>query len=220
VFPLLPVVVGGAAQAHHRVGPIVMAAGMVSAFVSVGVALAALGPLLGIGSAHVRSAAGVLMVLAAVAMLRPRFGGHTSRFLSTLAGAAERIASRLQPESLTGAFVLGGLLGAVWSPCSGPLLGSGIALVASEGGLFAGALILGTFGVGAALPLVCAAYCSRALYARVRNWVSAHSASMRSALGALMLLMGLAVLSGADRWIEAGLVARMPTWWLELAARY
>ena len=117
-------------------------------------------------------------------------------------------------------FVLGGLLGAVWSPCSGPLLGSGIALVASEGGLLNGALILGMFGVGAALPLVCAAYCSRALYARVRTWLSAHAPSMRRAVGVLMLLMGFAVLTGADHWIEAELVAGMPTWWLAVTTKY
>lgn len=220
VFPLLPVVVGGAAQTHHRLGPVVMGAGMVSAFVTVGVVLAALGPALGVDSAHVRAAAGAVMVAVAAAMLCPRFGGHTSQWLSAFAGAAQGLASRLHPEKLTGAFVLGGLLGAVWSPCSGPLLGSGIALVASEGGLLNGGLILGMFGVGAALPLICAAYCSRALYVRVRIWLSAYAPSMRRAVGVLLLLMGLAVLTDADHWIEAELVAGLPGWWLEMTARY
>ena len=220
VFPLLPIVAGGAAQAHRRAGPVVMGAGLVCAFVLVGVMLAAAGPVLGLEAAHVRSTAAVLMIAIAAAMLWPSRGVRAPGLLSNLAAAAQRLSLRVHPERLTGAFLLGGLLGVVWSPCSGPLLGSGIALVASDGGLLDGGLVLGMFGVGAAVPLVCAAYCSRALHARLRTWVSAHGPSMRSAFAVMMLTMGVAVLTGADHWIQAELVELAPGWWLEMTASY
>jgi len=220
VFPLLPVVVGAVAHTHHRVGPIVMGAGMVSAFVLLGVALGAVGPALGIDAGHFRTAAGLLLLVIAGVMLIPEAQEHTPAWLSSLATMAQRASSRLHPETVPGAFVLGGLLGLVWSPCSGPLLGSGLALVATKGGLLNGGLILGVFGIGAALPLMAAAYASRALFARMRRWVIGHGEDLRRAFAVLIALMGMAVLTGADRWLEARLLELLPDAWLELTTRF
>ena len=220
VFPLLPVVVAGVAHAHHRVGPLAMGAGMVTAFVVVGVALAAVGPTLGVDSAQLRVGAGVMLLIVAAVMLVPEAGEHTPAWLSALASMAQRASAHLHPETLRGAFVLGGLLGVVWSPCSGPLLGSGIALVATEGGLLNGALILGVFGVGAALPLMAAAYVSRAVFARMRRWVIGHGDGMRRAFAVLIALMGVAVLTGFDHWLEAKLLEWLPKWWLAMTTMY
>ncbi|MCM5569564.1 cytochrome c biogenesis CcdA family protein [Burkholderiaceae bacterium FT117] len=220
VFPLLPVVVGSVAHTHHRTGPIAMAAGMVAAFVFLGVALGAVGPALGIGAGHFRVVAGTLLVVIAAIMLMPEAQEHTPAWLSGLASMAQRASTHLHPETIPGAFVLGGLLGLVWSPCSGPLLGSGLALVATEGGLLNGALILGLFGVGAALPLMAAAYASRALFARMRGWVLGHSQDLRRGFAVLIGLMGVAILTGADRWLEAKLLDMLPDAWLELTTRF
>ena len=62
-----------------------------------------------------------------------------------------------------------------WSRTSWPgatliiLTASALTLVASEGGVARGGLILGVFGVGAAIPLVVVAYASRAGFTRARN---------------------------------------------------
>jgi cytochrome c-type biogenesis protein len=220
VFPLLPVVVAGVAHSHHRVGPLAMGAGMVTAFVVVGVALAAVGPTLGIDSAVLRTAAGVMLLVVAAVMLVPEAGEHTPEWLSSLASMAQRLSTRLHPETLPGAFILGALLGVIWSPCSGPLLGSGIALVATEGGLLNGALILGVFGIGAALPLMSAAYLSRVVFARMRRWVIGHGTGMRRWFAVLIALMGVAVLTGFDRWIEVSLIDWLPQWWLAMTTKY
>ena len=41
----------------------------------------------------------------------------------------------------------------------------------SEGGALRGTMILGAFGLGAAIPLIAAAYASRAGFVRMRGWV-------------------------------------------------
>lgn len=220
VFPLLPMVVGAVAHTHHRIGPIVMGAGMVSAFVLLGVGLAAVGPALGIDAGHFRVVAGLLLLAIAALMLIPEAQDHTPAWLSHLATVGQRASTRLHPETVPGAFLLGGLLGLVWSPCSGPLLGSGMALVATRGGLLNGGLILGMFGIGAAIPLMAAAYASRALFARMRGWVIGHGEGLRRAFAVLIGLMGIAVLTGADRWIEARLLDLLPDAWLALTARF
>jgi len=119
-----------------------------------------------------------------------------------------------------GAFLLGALLGMVWSPCSGPLLGSGMALVATKGGLLNGGLILGVFGIGAALPLMAVAHASRTLFARMRRWVLGHGADLRHGFAVLIGLMGVAVLTGFDRWMEAKMLDLMPDAWVRLTTRF
>ena len=42
------------------------------------------------------------------------------------ASTANAASAKLDGGSLLGAFLLGGVLGLVWSPCSGPLLGSAL----------------------------------------------------------------------------------------------
>jgi cytochrome c biogenesis protein CcdA len=215
VFPLLPVVIGAVAHTHDRIGPIAMGAGMVAAFVALGTLLGALGPALGVDAGHVRIVAGVLLVAMALVMLLPDLGERTPAWLSGIASAAQRLSQRLHPETVSGAFLLGGLLGLVWTPCSGPLLGSAIALVATEGGL-----ILGLFGLGAAAPLIAAAYLSRALFMRLRRWVLGHASELRHGFAVLIALMGLAVLTGLDRRLEAFLIEILPDAWLALTSRF
>ena len=91
--------------------------------------------------------------------------------------------------------------------------------LATAGGAPRGPLPLGLFGLGAALPLVGAAYASRAGFARVRAWVLAHAGAAKRAMGALLLLVGLLILTGGDHSIEAWVNARLPDAWLALTTR-
>ncbi|ODS99440.1 MAG: cytochrome C biogenesis protein [Lautropia sp. SCN 69-89] len=220
VFPLLPMIVGGVAHTHRPLGPLAMGAGMVAAFVFFGVMLGAVGPTLGIDIGYLRTAAGLLLLAVAVVLLVPEAQAHTPAWLSRLATMAQRVSARLHPETVHGAFLLGALLGMVWSPCSGPLLGSGMALVATKGGLLNGGLILGVFGIGAALPLMAVAHASRTLFARMRRWVLGHGADLRHGFAVLIGLMGVAVLTGFDRWMEAKMLDLMPDAWVRLTTRF
>jgi cytochrome c biogenesis protein CcdA len=99
------------------------------------------------------------------------------------------------------------------------MLASALTLVATEGGALRGGLVLGVFGLGAATVLVTAAYASRAGFGRVRGWVLTHMDRVKRAFGVLVLLLGIAILSGGDKWLEAQLVRVMPAGWIELTTR-
>lgn len=216
VFPLLPVVASSAADPHRRAGPLMMGAGMVVAFVAAGIVLTTFGSALGVDARQARVAAAATLLVLGVAMLAPAWGAHAGGWLLGLSGLAQRASARLRPETLAGAFLLGALLGVIWSPCSGPLLGSGIALVATGEGLHLGGVILGAFGLGAALPLVCAAYLSRRLFDRARGWVAGRGALVHKAFAVGIMLTAVAVLTGADHRIEAAVLDWMPQWWLAM----
>lgn len=215
VFPLLPLVVGGSLQGH-RSGPLFMGLGMVASFALVGLLLGVLGPALGIDADSVRAAGGWLLLALGAVLLAPALNEPFTRLMTPLASGADGLSSRIDATSLGGSFLLGGLLGLVWSPCSGPLLISALTLVASEGGALRGTLILGAFGLGAAIPLIVAAYASRAAFLRLRGWVLGHVKALKTGFGVLLAFLGTAILLGWDKRLEALVVEHLPEWWTRL----
>jgi len=215
VFPLLPLVLGGALQGS-RFAPLAMGLGMTLSFASIGMLLGALGPALGIDADTVRVAGAAMLIAFALVMLVPALGARFTQWMLPLASTANAASARLDGGSLTGALLLGGVLGLVWSPCSGPLLGSALTLVASEGGVARGGIVLGVFGLGAAIPLVAVAYASRSGFARVRDWVLPRIERVRRGFALLLGLMGVAILTGGDKWLEARVVQWLPDAWVNL----
>ena len=213
VFPILPLVLGGAVQGN-RLAPLAMGSGMAISFALIGLVIGALGPALGIDSDNVRIFGALLLIAFGLVMLIPVLNQRFTEWMLPIASSAHAASSRLDGGSLGGALLLGGVLGLVWSPCSGPLLASALTLVASEGGASRGALILGLFGIGAAIPLVAVAYASRSGFSRARGWVLGHIDGIKKAFGVVILITGVAILTGGDKWVEARVVDLMPDAWI------
>lgn len=215
VLPLLPLVLGSALQAN-RFAPMAMGAGMILSFASMGMVLGALGPLLGIDADAIRTAGAAMLIAFALVMLVPALGQRFSGWMLPIASQAQTASARLDGRTLTSALLLGGVLGLIWSPCSGPLLGAALGLVASEGGVARGGIVLGFFGLGAAIPLVLVAYASRQGFVRVRDAVLARIDSVRRVFALLLGLMGVVVLTGGDKWLEAQVLRVLPDAWVNL----
>lgn len=213
VFPILPLVLGGAVQAN-RLAPLAMGAGMAMSFALIGIVLGALGPALGIDSDSVRLFGAWMLIAFGLVMLVPVLNRRFTEWMLPIASSANNASAKLDGGSLGGALVLGGVLGLVWSPCSGPLLASALTLVASEGGALRGGVILGLFGIGAAIPLVAVAYASRQGFNVARGWVLQRIDGIKKAFGVIILLTGLAILSGADKWLETQVVNVLPDAWV------
>jgi cytochrome c biogenesis protein CcdA len=219
VFPILPLVIGGAVQAN-RLAPLAMGAGMGASFALIGLVLGLLGPALGLDGDTVRTAGAVLLLTFGLVMLIPALTVRFTKLITPLASSAHQATTKLNPGSLWGALALGALLGLVWSPCSGPLLAAALTLVASEGGAWQGGLILGLFGIGAAIPLVAVAYASRSGFMRMRGWVLGYAEGVKKGFGLLLLLMGAAILTGGDKWLEAQVLLLIPDWLVNLTVKY
>ena len=215
VFPLLPLVLGSALQGS-RFAPVAMGVGMTVSFAGIGMVLGALGPALGIDADTVRTAGAAMLIAFALVMLVPALGERFTRWMLPIASTANAASAKLDGGSLLGALALGSVLGLVWSPCSGPLLGSALTLVASEGGVVRGGIVLGIFGVGAAIPLVAVAYASRSGFSRVRDWVLSRIERVRHGFALLLGAMGVAILTGGDKWLEARVLQWLPDAWVNL----
>lgn len=219
VFPLLPLVLGGAVQSNP-LAPLAMGAGMTASFAGIGLLLGALGPALGVDADSVRTLGAAMLIAFGLVMLVPVLNERFTQAVMPIASSAQAASSRLNAGSLLGALALGGLLGLVWSPCSGPLLASAMTLVASEGGAGRGAFILGLFGLGAAVPLMVAAYASRSGFVRARGWVLTHAETLKKVFGLLIVSAGVAILTGADKWLEAQVLDVLPDSWVRLTTLF
>lgn len=220
VLPLLPIVVGGAMQ-QHRAAPLLMGLGMTAAFATGGLLIGALGPALGVDPVWMHRIAAWSLILFGLALLFDPLTRLVSRLAQPIALTADLMAEEIgQKRSPLVAFFFGGLLGLAWSPCAGPMLVSSVALVASGQDALLGAFLLGLFGLGAATPMVMAAYASRAGFRRVRMWAMGNNRRLRIDFGILAILSGVILASGLDKMIAAQVMAILPDGWLELITRF
>jgi cytochrome c biogenesis protein CcdA len=219
VLPLLPILIGSAVAAHPR-APWALAAGLALSYGVVGTVLASAGSLLGLSPGLLRGvSAGLLAVLGAVLLVEPL----QQRFAAGLAGvgnAGQQWLQRLSLTGLRGQFVVGLLLGLVWSPCVGPTLGAAVVLAAQGQQLAQVAALMGLFGVGAALPVVLLATVSRAAIGPARGRLLQLGKQGKRLMGAALLLVALLILSGLDKHIETWLTALSPAWLNQLSTRY
>ena len=153
VLPLLPLMIGPAIVAH-RLGLAALAAGLVTSFVAVGLFVAALGFSIGLDGDVFRGVSAVLLGLFGVVLLSSTLQQRLAIAAGGISDAGNRLMARLAPTGLGGQFVLGLLLGVVWSPCVGPTLGAASVLAAQGHDLARVAAVMLAFGLGTAVPLL------------------------------------------------------------------
>jgi cytochrome c biogenesis protein CcdA len=213
VLPALPLIAAGA-TAQHKLGPLAAAAGLVVSFTVFGVTLAAIGPAIGLDAQTLRTVGAVALILVGAVLLVPPLSAWVEGLFKPLGAKAGEAVSGKVFSGLSGQFALGAALGAVWAPCTGPVLAAAVALAAQAGGLAPAAGQMFVFGLGAATPLLLAAYGSRALMAKLRAG-AAKAAFAKPAMGAIIAALGVLTLTGLDAALQDALTAALPAWWLE-----
>jgi cytochrome c biogenesis protein CcdA len=217
VLPLAPIVIAGG-RAQDARAPLALAAGLALTFGGVGAALASLGVEFGSADALRLGSAG-LMLLIGLVMIVPGLDALSERALSPLAGISDRLAKRLPSAGLWGQFALGAVLALAWAPCAGPTLGAAFSLAASGGSVAASMLTMTVYALGAAVALLTAGYGLSRLAGRGKLNVGRWAAAGRYAFGALIALVGVAILTGLDHSLEAGVIAAMPDWLVNFATQ-
>lgn len=219
VLPLLPLVLGPATAAH-RLGLPALVAGVVLSFVGVGMFVATIGYSIGLDGDVFRTASALMLALLGVVLLS---SGLQNRFALATGGVSNwgsAVMARLSPEGLHGQFLLGLLLGAVWSPCVGPTLGAASVLAAQGSDLGGVAAVMTAFGIGTAVPLLLVGSLSREAMRRWRGRLMDAGKTGKMVLGASALAVAVLILSGLDRPLETMLVNASPAWLIDLTARY
>jgi cytochrome c-type biogenesis protein len=101
-----------------------------------------------------------------------------------------------KPAGLWGAYLMGLAFAFGWTPCIGPILAAVLALAAAEATVFKGVGLLAVYSLGLGVPFIIAALAAEpfaAFLARFRN----HLSLVEKAMGGLLVLTGIAFLTGA-----------------------
>jgi cytochrome c-type biogenesis protein len=219
VLPLIPIVLG-AALGRHRFGPVALAAGLALSFVAIGLFVATIGFAAGLGQEVFRAAAAVLLIGAGIVLLMPSLQMQLAAVAAPVGNWAQAQTGAFAGQGWGGQFLIGLLLGAVWSPCVGPTLGAASVLAARAENLTYVTLTMIAFGIGAALPLLAIGMMSREALMRWRSRMMSAGSGGKALMGALLLGVGVLILTGFDKRIEAALVDASPEWLTTLTTRF
>jgi cytochrome c biogenesis protein CcdA len=211
VLPLLPIVLGSAVTAS-RFGPFALTAGVMLSFSAVGIFLATAGAGLGLNEDSFRNVAAVLLVLAGTVLMVPALQRRLALLASGASSAGHAFLARLSFGGSGGQFVIGLVLGAVWSPCVGPTLGAAIALASQGKDLLKVAMLMAIYGLGAGTPMLVLGSLSRSVASRFRGKLMSIGHVGKYVLGAVIFLLGAATLTGLDKTLESVAVEHSPAW--------
>ncbi|SEO29865.1 Cytochrome C biogenesis protein transmembrane region [Halogranum amylolyticum] len=192
-LPLIPAVVSSGTG--HRYRPVVLVFGSVLSFTVLGLAV---GAIASISPETFRlPLVGLLIVFGAV-LVDDDLNRIYERRASRLAAKADRRSvSEDSGSSLLGGFVTGTLLGVIWLPCVGPILGGVLAFAGSSGNTLVSGSLLFTYGVGFAVPLLVTAYVGKD--AIDRTGFAKSQRNVRRLVGSVLLVTGVALLFDIDK---------------------
>lgn len=206
ILPILPPMLAG--SVGHKLRPVLIVAGSALTFTLMGGVFSALGFAAGAAKETLRLIfIAVIIGLGAIMFdedLNQLYTRITSSIMSPISSSIGK-----DRQSLWGAFVLGMALGIVWIPCVGPILGAVLAYVAYQGEIATGSILLLVYSAGLSLPMLAIAYGGKYAGSRM-EWAQRNSIKIRKLAGGVLILTGLAMLFGLDKYIQAKLLPYFP----------
>jgi cytochrome c-type biogenesis protein len=210
VWPLVPVVTSSAATTG-RSGPVYLAAGLSVSFAVAGTVLTLLLVSTGLDPELFRYVAAALLIAVALVMLVQAWNDWVTLRLSAVSGRLN-LRARGGSGSAPGQFGVGALLGVVWLPCVGPTLGAAIALASMGQSMGIAFVVMLAYGIGTAGVLLLAGVMSSHVLARWRPGILSAGGFGKKLLGSTLLVLGVLVLTGIDKFLEALAVSVVPEW--------
>lgn len=100
-----------------------------------------------------------------------------------------------KPQNWFGAYVIGLAFGFGWTPCIGPILGTILALAASESSLGYGVSLLGVYSLGLGIPFILAAFAMNTFLKFMRRFRQYFKA-VEIGTGLILIATGVLIFSG------------------------
>ena len=115
-----------------------------------------------------------------------------------------------KPVGLWGAYVMGLAFAFGWTPCIGPILAAILSLAAAEQTVTKGAGLLAVYSAGLGIPFLMAAFMIErfsAVFGRMKR----HLATVERAMGVLLVVTGVAFLTGSVSTVSIWLLDTFPS---------
>lgn len=214
ILPLLPIILGTSTTRAHRARPLFIILGFILSFTIFALIFAVFGSLVGISPDTFRVIAAIVIGFFGFILLFPKL---QEGLFAKLQPLLTKITPRTDPANagLWSGFLLGASLGLVWTPCAGPVLGSILTLVAAKQNLAQAGALLFAYALGAAIPMLAIAYGGQYATEKVRA-ISRYAVAIQRVFGAIIILVAIGLLTGADRTVQVWLADHAPGLFLNL----
>jgi cytochrome c biogenesis protein CcdA/thiol-disulfide isomerase/thioredoxin len=203
VLPVLPIALSAGATGGRR-RPLGIVTSLALSFTFATVALVYVIAALGLPDDLLRNLAIAVLIGFGVALMVPRLADRVEAAISRLAGRAGGV--RSGGEGFWSGTAVGAGLGLVYAPCAGPIL-AGVITVSASQPFTAGRLAVAlSYGLGSALVLYFLMLGGR----RVIAPLARRGARLQIAMGAVMVVFGLAMLNEYDIEFQNRIASDLP----------
>ena len=207
-LPVLPILLGASFAQRGKARPLAIAAGFIAAFAAVTVLFSLFARIAGLTPDALRTVAIVLIAVFGVILVVPGLSARIAVIASTV---VSRFSARpARTGGILGAFLLGITLGIVWTPCAGPILGSILALLATQKEPAWAAMLLVFYAVGAAIPMLGIAYGGQYAATRVRA-LAPYAHCLQQGFGVIVVGFAAAMYFQVDTQVTAWLTQFYPS---------
>jgi cytochrome c biogenesis protein CcdA/thiol-disulfide isomerase/thioredoxin len=204
VLPVLPIALSAGATGGRR-RPLGIVAGLTVSFTFAIVALVYVIDALGLPNDLLRKLAIFVLLAFGVILLVPPLAGRVEAFASRFTG---RMRTPQGGDGFWSGVALGLSLGILYAPCAGPILAGVITFTASQS-FDAGRLAVAlAYGAGSAVVLYALMLGGR----RLLKPLARRGGAFQMAMGAVMVLVAVAMLGNYDTRFESTIARKWPGW--------
>ncbi len=206
ILPILPIVLSAGVTGGKK-RPLGIVLGLVISFTFFTLALSYLTKYLGLDPALLRTIAITILLLFGVLLLIPKL---LVAFEVLVTKLLPKTGQNAQRKDFLGGVLIGFSLGLVWTPCVGPIVGSVIALAATNTINVISILIIVAYAIGTCIPLLLIIYGSKTLLQKIKR-LNTIAPQIQKGFGVVMIVTALAMLLGVDQLIQNNLLAKLPS---------
>ena len=204
----LPIIFGSSVGQQSKTRPLFITLGFVLTFAFLGLTLNFIIQNLGLSPNALRNSAAVILAIFGLLMLWPtpfeRLMMHASGLITKVSQTGQT-----KGEGNWGGFLIGILIGIIWAPCAGPILGSILTLVAQQTDLVRAGILLTAYGLGAGIPMLAIAYGSQALTTKIKG-IARYATRLQQIFGVIILLLAVAIFFQYDTLLQVRLLEIIP----------
>lgn len=205
ILPILPIIIGGATQDHRRRNPYVITGSLAVAIVVFTLLLKSSTLLIDIPQSVWTTISGAIIITFGLTSLFPSVWTSFSTKIGLQNNADHLLESSAQKSGLWGDVLLGLALGPVFSSCS-PTYFVILATVLPQN-LAMGIIDLIAYAAGLSLVLLLISLLGQKFVAKIR-WAANPNGWFKRGLGVLFILVGIFILTGADKRVQTYLLER------------
>jgi len=203
VLPVLPIALSAGATGGRR-RPLGIVAGLAVSFTFATVALVYVISALGLPDDFLRTLAIAVLIGFGVSLMVPPLAARIEAYMSRFAG---RAGVKTGGDGFWSGTAVGASLGLVYAPCAGPIL-AGVITVSASQPFTAGRLAVAlSYGIGSAVVLYFLMLGGR----RVMAPLARRGAGLQIAMGAVMVVVGLAMLNDYDIRFQNRIASDLPS---------